>query len=725
MLIQAPGADISYLYIRMKIKNIFCALFFLLGITGHSQTIIPGGFVSGTWDSAGSPYLLQGSVSIHRDSALFVQAGVEVEMQSKYSGMLVQGHLQVVGTAAAPVLFHGQAWYGITLDSAASLQGDSLRFEYCTISGGEDFSVQATGGAMDIRYTDSVSLNHCLFSGNWVKDWGGALFLYHSHVLIRNTTFSSNRAGSGNYGDGGALAMVHSSPVLTNVSFEGNQANVAGAVYAVHSSPAFYYCTFTDNSCDMGNAGALYCADSGYVAVRNCFFDRNTSPEKGGAVYLEGMEARIESSIFSNNQTTDGTGSSKGGALHVKNGEYVLLGLEFRKNQALVGGALYTDNASLTMNLCDFVDNTSFAGGGAMVSHKSGVITLDECLFQNNRAGGSGGAVALLEAMWARFRYCTFLNNISSSDEYLSDGGGVMVTPYDNYAFFINCVFTGNVAEDYGGGAYLTSITQVAGCLFNDNMAGTDSLSDAGGGAMALAEAAFPILNCTFSGNSGGPGTTIYCEDAQFTLLNSILYDDHSDPDPKIFMSTVEEAPTAYIDHCNIEGGNGIIRGTGPYVVEWATGNISADPLFEMPGEDFRLTDESPCIDTARSDTLVLLLPAKDLDKNTRIYRDEIDMGCYENQTHFGIPEHVRQMSLIVYPNPARGDVYLQSSLPEKISGDLLITDISGRTVSTQKVSLLPGSRIKYPVSNLQSGLYLIILKSASEVYSAKLVVRR
>jgi predicted outer membrane repeat protein len=459
------------------------------------------------------------------------------------------------------------------------------------------------------------------------------------------------------------------------------------------------------------------------VIIRNSIFKQNYASERGGAVYLQNASAYFNGGNFEENSTGDNIASSKGGAVYLKDGAYEMLGVSFLDNQSLVGGGLYTDNSSLVMDKCDFFQNNSLAGGGAMVCHESGLIDVDECNFEDNTAGGSGGAVAILEGLWARFTFCNFYNNSSYSDQYLSDGGGVFITPYDNLGIFINCNFSKNEAKDYGGGAYATSISQFIGCLFNANRADTDSTEEVGGGALALSEASFPILNCTFSGNTGGIGTTIYCEDAEFSMINSILWDDNGDPAPKIFMSNLEEIPVAFLDHCNIESGNGIIRGSGDYEVNWASGNISLDPVFEITGEDFRLSDNSPCIDTARSDTLSLLIPTKDLAGNPRIFHGEIDMGCYENQTPFMIPEEEVVSEFLIYPNPASGQINIRYNQPGEFSGKIEILDLSGRMLAGEPIHFSAYSSIEYPLPDLAEGIYIIRLIDMEKRYISKLLI--
>lgn len=708
----------------MKSIKAYClAIAVIIGLAAYSQTVVQGGYVSGTWEASGSPYMINDTIMVHPDSALSILAGVDVFFEDT-SAFFIYGQLEATGATGDSIRFMAVSdqFSGILVNTADSMPGDSIRFSYCVFTGRQR-SIGDVAGMLNIRNSHRLSIANSTFKHNETNGFGGAMKLENADILCRNSVFTQNMASSetGN-GMGGAIYASGSSPRFNSCMFTLNEADQGGGAYMDNSTPLYYKCFFEGNISGK-YGGAIGANGSDELIIRRCWFVNNYAEEHGGAIYLDHMSARIEDTDFEQNITSVENVASRGGALYLMDGDYYLIGLDFTDNQALVGGALYAHNSNLTIHKCDFINNVSLAGGGAMVNHKSGLITVDDCLFENNSAGGSGGAVALLEGMWARFMNCSFINNSSLSELYLSDGGGVFITPYDNLAFFINCSFSQNRAKDYGGGAYATSITQFVGCLFNANVADTDSTGDAGGGAIALSLASFPIMNCTFSGNTGGTGTAIYCEDAEFTMINSILWDDHTDSNPKIFMSTVEEAPKAFIDHCDIEPGNGIIRGTGPYEVIWASGNISADPEFEVPGMDFRLSDISPCIDTARSDTFNVLIPAKDLAGNPRIFRGAIDMGCYENQTPFTIQEDFTTEDILVYPNPAVNNVYISYQLNGNINARLILIDMSGKMLRNEKVHLLRHGRYAFSLKGLSPGFYILQLQAGEKVYSRKLII--
>jgi hypothetical protein len=152
-----------------------------------------------------------------------------------------------------------------------------------------------------------------------------------------------------------------------------------------------------------------------------------------------------------------------------------------------------------------------------------------------------------------------------------------------------NCIFSGNSANDVGGGMYIYAISRmmITNCTFSGNMAGR------GGGFYSNFESRTTVKNCILWGNEG----------KQISLTASVTYSD-------------------------IEGG-------------WAgTGNIDVDPCFVKPGYwgdvndpniprepnepnaiwidgNYRLQSDSPCIDAGNNNSVPPDYVDLDRDGNT------------------------------------------------------------------------------------------------------------
>ena len=587
------------------------ALLLLIGLTSQSQTVISGGYISGTWDVSGSPYMVQGTIEVHEDSTLLIQNGVEVIFEGPFQ-FIVRGYISAEGTITDSIHFHANEdyWLGISILSG-NTSTDSLKFSYCSFSDGDAaFTAFGGGGAMNIYNTNGVSVQHCHFSGNNATSFGGAVYAYESGIKVSNSYFAGNTCGP-----------------------------------------------------DNGKAGAIYAVES---------------------------EMHFE-------QTT------------------------FYGNQASVCGAFYADETNVIMDSCIFKWNLSEGGGGAMVCHNGGDLFLEYCRFENNTANGSGGALALLEGIQAEMERCHFFQNMSASNVYLADGGAVLITPYDNNVGFLNCKFSENYAEDFGGALYATSPTNVIGCLFVRNS--MPCLQESRGGAITLGETSMRIINSTFVNNYALYASTIYAEDAELYMLNSIVWDEEPIEGPEIYLFTNVDPPLLFVDHCDLRGEQSSVGGSGAYMLHWGEGNIDADPHYLSPTYEYTLAWNSPCINAGRTDTVQLLISAEDFEGNPRIMGEEIDMGCYEYQAPIRIPEIEQDQDFLVYPNPAREYCFIKNNTKANFSGQVILSDLSGREVLDRRIIIGHLSSSRVSLSGIPQGMYILNIVSEQSRTIRKLLV--
>jgi cysteine-rich repeat protein len=111
------------------------------GEAAAATTLTGGTIINQTWTTAGSPYLVQGDLTVPAGAFLKIQPGVEVQfapsdMQASGQStarveLTIEGELAIAGSASAPVVLRGQtqsagSWYGIVVGAGAT--GATIQF---------------------------------------------------------------------------------------------------------------------------------------------------------------------------------------------------------------------------------------------------------------------------------------------------------------------------------------------------------------------------------------------------------------------------------------------------------------------------------------------------------------------------------------------------------------------------------------------------------------------
>ncbi len=94
-------------------KLIFSIIILINWLLLFSQTVIPGGEVSGEWTIEGSPYLIEGNISIPDNETLIIESGVIVNFQGLYEFNIL-GQLLSDNTSDNTICFQATSyWKGI------------------------------------------------------------------------------------------------------------------------------------------------------------------------------------------------------------------------------------------------------------------------------------------------------------------------------------------------------------------------------------------------------------------------------------------------------------------------------------------------------------------------------------------------------------------------------------------------------------------------------------
>jgi len=289
----------------------------------------------------------------------------------------------------------------------------------------------------------------------------------------------------------------------------------------------------------------------GSAVIRNCWFTDNRADWGGGGIYFDGIALTLQSCNFTQNSVPQYGG---GGGLYA-NGIASVFDCEFSSNGANFGGAIA---ASGLLN----VERTRFTGGFAMqvggAIQCTGSAVLKGCTFSQCGAGGNAGPGP---------------GGASGNGGALNVGGTLQAEACDfeecvawGFAFYYSFPAEGGAVWCGGPSASFTR------CRFLRNEAHGSTSTGARGGALYLDTANALLERCELIENIGhtgfyfgtpSRGGAIYSKDSTLTLVRCRLLDNEAES-ITTFPETMGEGGGIY--------GNCVVQDS----VLW--GNV-ADPL--------------------------------------------------------------------------------------------------------------------------------------------------
>ena len=268
--------------------------FLLVAAVVWGETSIPGGEVSGCWAAAGSPYLVQGSITVTENHSLTIYPGCTVVFQGHYY-LDVLGQLLVLGSAQDSVRFtvadttgfydpdtNAGGWGGIRFLERDEPGPQSL-IRHSVITYGKNIASSYDyryGGGMRVRDNASVVIEDCRFSHNYAYS-GGALSVYNSSASaqcsINRCVFSHNRA----YYSGGACSLLDDTKICNSL-FVFNTSQIGSVVYGkYYDDIQLFNNTICYNTTTYSSSGAIVLNGIADSEIINNIIWYNT----GGQVY--------------------------------------------------------------------------------------------------------------------------------------------------------------------------------------------------------------------------------------------------------------------------------------------------------------------------------------------------------------------------------------------------------------------------------------------------------
>jgi hypothetical protein len=519
------------------------------------------------------------------------------------------------------------------------------------------------GNATGISFTDRIGggiynesdeliLIGVTISSNTADGSGGGMFNNNSSPILTDVTFTDNSAG-----DGGGLLNNFSSPVLNDVTFSGNTASSwGGGIFNSVSSPSLKDVVFDGNSAVMGG-GMTNHIDS-FPTLRDVTFNDNTSTGAGGGVAnLEDASPDLTNVIFTGNTAatagggmytannssviligalfTGNSANDSGGAMHTaNNSSATITNATFRENIAANGGGMSNDNASASLTDVEFIMNEAGNLGGGMYNVDS-APTLTDVTISNNSAEGGGGGL-FNESSSPVLTDVAIINNTAKV------AGGGVANNEGSFPSLTNVTIRGNSVEGFGGG--LANVVNCSPRLINCVISG--NTADDGGGMFNFDDSSPILANVTISGNvAADNGGGIYNDfGSSPTLNNVIIWNNMTEGSSTTASSSIfNSGSDPFIFHSLIANSGGSGGDWEESVGTDGGNNIDADPLFidsPDPGDaptgagNVRLRPGSPAVNAGTNipyehEGIAEDITA-DLDGNSRIRHETVDIGAYE-----------------------------------------------------------------------------------------------
>ena len=382
------------------------------------------------------------------------------------------------------------------------------------------------GGAIhNIHDRTNITVINCIFTNNFVTDFGGAIYNeYGDSFIINNSNFINNTALLG----GAIFNRFDDNFSIDNSNFINNSAIYDGGAIHIEYTPNFIInnTNFTNNSAESGGVISSSYND---CTIVNSNFMNNSASYSGGVIISLYDDCTIVNSNFINNSA-----SYSGGVISSSNNNLIINNSSFLNNSAEIGGAIYKRDTSigkLIIHSSNFTNNSATYGGAIYIGGSAN-CTIDNSKFINNSAIIHGGAIynyysikpikpnpperAFAEGIsYNEYGYNLFINNTSFANNSAMEGGAI----YNNAVnvTIINSIFQNNSADYFGGG--IASYHGGDFIIIDSNF--TKNTADDGGAIYNEDYVNLFILGCNFINNSNTIYVYSYPSDDVYTRLSN------------------------------------------------------------------------------------------------------------------------------------------------------------------------------------------------------------
>jgi predicted outer membrane repeat protein len=399
---------------------------------------------------------------------------------------------------------------------AVTIMNGDAQFTDCTFENNAA-NPNSTGGGALLLGGSVVGIKNSTFRSNSAKNEGGAISIKGNSTLrVAGSTFTSNRVdlpGHRNTASGGAIHVGDSYLSVDGSTFDGNRAGyVAGAIFVIgtwsgdmstpNASAYLWNSTFRNNIAQRDaqaqnvgptEGGAVHAEDQSVMYVRYSHFENNAAGI-GGAVNGYRAKLIVDASYFVNNKATAvGSGTGFGGAISATSSD--TQGFDGDANRPSVSlqvnDSLFeaTENVAQSAGAIYATGDTAREYGNGVgqqsnISANRATVRITNSAFhgfkvtQINTTDVTGiGAGVFVDLTDLRIEDSMFLRNFAdgagtstSSSSGNNGSGGALAVINNSVAVIEDTVFAENVADKWGGAAYLVgSDVVIRNSTFTDN----------------------------------------------------------------------------------------------------------------------------------------------------------------------------------------------------------------------------------------------------------------
>lgn len=296
--------------------------FLFLSANLIADTPINGGDVSGTWAKTGSPFIVNGHITIPDDETLVIEPGVEVRFTGYYR-LLVEGTIIAIGetndtilfTSGNPATFYDDlnspdgSWsgldfinyYPVNMDDNDTSRLIRCKFQYAKAV--DEVELRGKwGGAILVDNFDRLAIEKCHFTDNYAN-YGGAIGTNGANFTIEDCLIRNSHAatGGGVFGQGGHITLIDNL-----ISYNTSTSSGAGIGFWGGSEFTLIRNTVSYNSASS-HGGGIYTQSSSLIAINNIIAN-NYSSSMAGGIYNITSYPTLTGNIICNNEAGSGYG---------------------------------------------------------------------------------------------------------------------------------------------------------------------------------------------------------------------------------------------------------------------------------------------------------------------------------------------------------------------------------------------------------------------------------